>query len=91
MSTPEDTYSLGSVNVDSLKELIATLATTHVFLDENSKAAFYDQLNGIHKAGNPHEQATEAAPVDQSELDALRAKVAELESAAANPTPPTAA
>lgn len=89
MSTPEDTYSLGSVNVDSLKELIATLATTHVFLDENSKTEFYDQLNHIHTAGNPHEVA-EVASADQGEVDALKARIAELESAAANPQPPAA-
>jgi hypothetical protein len=54
-------YETGSVNVDSLREILSQLSDIFPFQDETSKLAFVAQINSIGEAGNPHEvAATEA-------------------------------
>lgn len=48
-------YSLGNVNVDSVKELLLFLSQSYPFTDESGKEAFIAQVNGIDQGSNPHE------------------------------------
>lgn len=69
---PETTgpeFGTGPVNLDSLKEILGKLSEVIPFVDEISKMAFMTQINGIHEAGNPHEEKEAAiipapAPVE---------------------------
>lgn len=72
-----DPYSLGEVNVDSIKEIFSELAQVYPFPDETSKNAFTDKINSIDTAGNP----AEVPNVEEvtTELDAANAKIAELQ------------
>lgn len=54
-----EAYSLGSVNVDSLKESLLFLAAVYPFVDEAAKEAFTAQVNGLDSAGNPNEGIVE--------------------------------
>jgi hypothetical protein len=93
-------YELGSVNVDSLTEILTTLAHTYPFQDEASKTAFLAQVDGLSEAGNPHEVTDTVATAEMDKANAeiadLQAKLAEAEAAAAaaaaaqTPAPPAA-
>lgn len=50
-----EAYSLGEVNVDSLKEALLFLSTVYPFVDESAKDAFTAQVNGLDSSGNPTE------------------------------------
>jgi cytoskeletal protein RodZ len=50
-----EAYSLGSVNVDSLKEALLFLSTVYPFVDETAKETFTKQVNALDSAGNPTE------------------------------------
>lgn len=56
-----DPYSLGEVNVDSLKETLLFLAGVYPFADETAKDMFTAHVNALDNAGNPNEAP--AAPV----------------------------
>jgi hypothetical protein len=58
-----DAYSLGSVNIDSLKETLLFLAGNFPFADEAGKAAFNAQVAALDSAGNPHETVAQETPV----------------------------
>lgn len=48
-------YSLGSINVDTTKELFAFLGQVYPFADEVSKDAYAAKVASIDSAGNPNE------------------------------------
>lgn len=50
-----DPYSLGNVNVDSLKEALLFLSTVYPFADEIAKERFTTQVNALDSSGNPTE------------------------------------
>jgi hypothetical protein len=55
------TYKTGSVNVDSLKEILTELSAIFPFQDETSKKAFEDRISSIHESGNPRGDEEEEA------------------------------
>lgn len=87
MGTPEDktasgpTWEVGSINVDSIKQILHTLANAFPFVDENSKNAMHNAIESVHKSGDPN-APEETASVD--EVAALKARIAELEAAGGN-------
>jgi hypothetical protein len=79
-----DTYTLGEVNVDSLKEALLFLSTVYPFVDETAKEAFTKQVNGLDSAGNPTEGI-----VDQIHPTDIPEAPAETETAAEETTETT--
>lgn len=69
-------YELGSVNVDSLKEILLQLSTAVTFTDEASKVAFENQVASIAVSGDPRATADPAA---STELTDAETRIAELE------------
>lgn len=55
-----EAYSLGSVNVDSLKEALLFLSGVYPFADETAKEAFTAHVNALDSAGNPNLEAPSA-------------------------------
>lgn len=53
-----DPYSLGSINVDTAKELFAFLGQVYPFSDEVSKDAYAAKVASLDSAGNPNEVET---------------------------------
>jgi hypothetical protein len=73
-----EAYSLGSVNVDSLKEALLFLATVYPFVDETAKEAFTAQVNGLDSAGNPNEGVVDQIhPTETPEENATETTVTE--------------
>ena len=54
----DEPYSLGSINVDTTKELFAFLGQVYPFSDEVSKDAYAAKVASIDSAGNPNEVET---------------------------------
>lgn len=65
-----EAYSLGSVNVDSLKEALLFLSTVYPFVDETAKEAFTKQVNGLDSAGNPTEGMVEQLHATETPAEA---------------------
>lgn len=76
----DPTWELGSVNVDSLKEVLLNLSTAFPFLDESTRSAFSDQILALGTSGDPHKSVAEVA-VDEkdAEIAKLQAQIAELQ------------
>jgi len=72
-------YALGSVNVDSVKEILNTLGSTYPWQDEATKNAFHEQVATIDSAGDPHAEPAEDEAAEASADAAKDAKIAELE------------
>lgn len=47
-------YQLEKVNVDSLKEILADLASQITFKDEYTEDDVYERLTKLDQSGNPH-------------------------------------
>lgn len=75
---PKDTsYQLGSINTDSLKEILSRFADAFPFVDETQATAFREQINSLHEAGNPH--AEKVTPDERdAEIARLQAQLDEL-------------
>lgn len=79
-------YQLGSVNIDSLKEILNQLGNSYPWQDEASKTAFHAQVSSLDVAGDPHaEAADESLSEAEAEIAELKAKLAAAEAAAQNP------
>lgn len=55
-------YSLGSINVDTAKELFAFLGQVYPFSDEISKDAYGAKVASLDSAGNPNEGVENPLP-----------------------------
>lgn len=72
--TDEQPFQLGSVNVDSIKNVLHTLANAFPFVDEGAKNAMHTQIETLHLSGDP---SAEKVAEDSSEVAALKAQLAE--------------
>lgn len=72
-ATVGPSYELGSVNVDSLKEILNQLGGVFPFQNEVDKIGFHEQVASIDSAGDPHADNTEV------ELSDAEKRIAELE------------
>lgn len=78
-------FELGSVNVDSLKDILNRIGVYLSFADEASKVAYHEQINVLDIAGDPNAPKSEAGVAEVSDLEAQVAKLeAELAAAKAN-------
>lgn len=75
VDTGGPTYALGSVNVDSLKEILKGLAAAYPFLDETTKKSFESQIENLHTDADPHATPEEVAAAESSDKDAEIAKL----------------
>lgn len=84
------TFELGSVNVDSLMNLLNKLGDFLPFRDEASKVAYHAQASSLNMAGDPADVSSDAGKEEISDLEAQVANLqAELAQARANQIPPT--
>lgn len=84
-----DPYSLGTVNVDSLKESLFLLSSTYPFADETAKDAFTAQVNGLDSAGNPNEGVIEQIHPTDTPTDSPSPTTGEVETATEETTETT--
>jgi hypothetical protein len=82
-------FELGSVNVDSLKEILDNLGATYPWQDEVSKLAYHEQVASLDKAGDPHAVAEEETAEGNSDSD-KDAEIAALKAQLAAATAPPA-
>lgn len=78
------TWETGPINLDSIKQVLHTLANAFPFVDENSKNAMHSQIDSLHEAGDPNATPEEKAVTDSADKDAEIARLqAELAAAKA--------
>lgn len=89
--TAGPSFELGSVNVDSLKEVLDMLGGIYPFQDETSKLAYHEQVASISEAGNPHEDSSAAGGAEiadlESQVAALQAQLAAAQASETAPPP----
>lgn len=81
-------FQLGSVNIDSLKDILNMLGNTYPWQDETSKNAYHEQVAGLSEAGDPNAAPAETLSEAEAEIAALKEQLAAAEAKASSVTPP---